>query len=309
MNVALFGGTFDPIHSGHLSAACAAQQTFELDQILFVPAYVPPHKQGRPLTAFSHRYAMVALACASSPRFVPSLLEAASENSSEPNYSILTVRKLAAKLSPADRLFFLIGADAFLEIGHWHEPVALLESCDFIIVSRPGFPIAQIEEVIPQGLRTGPVAGGRIPLRRTSLHLLTSVEADISSSTIRLLASQGQSLQGLAPVMAAVEAARDKKAQKIVVLELKGVADFADYFLICSGTSSRHVQTISDAIERQLGLSGLRPAHVEGYNHAEWVLMDYLDFVIHIFSEQARAFYDLERLWRTARRVPVGAEA
>lgn len=112
----------------------------------------------------------------------------------------------------------------------------------------------------------------------------------------------------LSPVLEAVEAARDKKAQGIVVLELKEVADFTDYFLICSGASSRQVQTISEEIERRLGLAGLRPAHVEGYNHAEWVLMDYLDFVVHIFSEPARAFYDLERLWRTARRVPVGAE-
>lgn len=113
----------------------------------------------------------------------------------------------------------------------------------------------------------------------------------------------------LAPVMEAVEAARDKKARAILLLELKEVADFTDYFLICSGASSRQVQTLSDEIERRLGLRGLRPSHVEGYNHAEWVLMDYMDFVVHIFSEQARGFYDLERLWRTARRVPIGAEA
>ena len=110
----------------------------------------------------------------------------------------------------------------------------------------------------------------------------------------------------LSPVLEAVEAAREKKAQEIVLLDLKGVADFTDYFLICSGASSRQVQTVSDEIERRLGLAGLHPAHVEGYNHAEWVLMDYMDFVVHIFSEQTRAFYDLERLWRTARRVPIG---
>ena len=109
-------------------------------------------------------------------------------------------------------------------------------------------------------------------------------------------------------VWEAVEAAREKKAREIVLLELKEVADFTDYFLICHGTSSRQVQTISDEIERRLGAAGLQPAHVEGYNHAEWVLLDYMDFVVHIFSEKARTFYDLERLWRTARRVPVEAE-
>ena len=111
------------------------------------------------------------------------------------------------------------------------------------------------------------------------------------------------------PLEEAVEAARAKKALEIVALDLREVADFTDHFLICSGTSGRQVQAIADEIERRLRLSGLRPAHVEGYNRAEWVLMDYVDLVIHIFSERARAFYDLERLWRTARRIHVDAES
>ena len=114
--------------------------------------------------------------------------------------------------------------------------------------------------------------------------------------------------RALSGVLEAVEAAREKKAEDISVLELKEIADFTDYFWVCNGTSSRQVQAISDEIERRLRRNGLRPAHVEGYNHAEWVLLDYLDFVVHIFSEKARGFYDLERLWRTARRVPVPTE-
>jgi ribosome-associated protein len=106
----------------------------------------------------------------------------------------------------------------------------------------------------------------------------------------------------------AIEAARTRKAQDIVVLDLQEVATFTDHFLICSGTSSRQVQAIADEIERRLREGGLRPAHVEGYNHAEWVLMDYADFVVHIFGEKARGFYDLERLWRTAGRRTVSSE-
>ncbi|MBI4442595.1 MAG: nicotinate (nicotinamide) nucleotide adenylyltransferase, partial [Acidobacteria bacterium] len=149
MKVALFGGTFDPIHSGHLSAAQAALKSFALDRILFVPTGVPPHKRNRPLTPFAHRYAMVALACAEAPQFHPSLLEATAGPGGEPNYSIATVRQVAAVLSPQDRLYFLIGADAFLEIAEWHESSVLLDACDFIIVSRPGFSIREIEKVIP----------------------------------------------------------------------------------------------------------------------------------------------------------------
>ena len=106
MNVALFGGTFDPVHSGHLSAAQAALRTFALDQIHFVPASFPPHKRDRSLTSFAHRYAMIVLACAGQPQFIPSLLEASEQRGVEVNYSIVTVRKLAALLSPGDRLFF-----------------------------------------------------------------------------------------------------------------------------------------------------------------------------------------------------------
>ena len=223
MNVALFGGTFDPVHSGHLSAARAAMQTFGLDEIHFVPASIPPHKRNRALTAFIHRYAMVVLACAGVPQFVPSLLESEEQSQGQPNYSILTVRRMAETLSAADRLYFIIGADAFLDIFNWHEPEALLDSCDFIIVSRPGFPIEEIEKVIPRemrnlacGIRKGESDVGNrdmnpelriaasefwdsVALRRTHLHLLTTVEADISSSAIRRLASQGQSLRRLVP--------------------------------------------------------------------------------------------------------------
>lgn len=106
-------------------------------------------------------------------------------------------------------------------------------------------------------------------------------------------------------LLRAARAAQDKKAVDLTVLDLKGVASFTDYFLICSGTSSRQIQAISDEIELQLGRSGLRPLHIEGYNQAEWVLLDYVDFVVHIFAERAREFYDLERLWRAARRWPI----
>jgi ribosome-associated protein len=108
-----------------------------------------------------------------------------------------------------------------------------------------------------------------------------------------------------APVWDAVEAARDKKAQEMVLLELSEVAGFTDHFLICNGTSSRQVQAIADEVERRMKLAGAHAAHIEGYQHGEWVLMDYVDFVVHIFSEKARTFYDLERLWRTAPRVPL----
>jgi ribosome-associated protein len=100
----------------------------------------------------------------------------------------------------------------------------------------------------------------------------------------------------------AIEAALDKKAQDAVVLELGEVCSFTDYFLICTGTSTRHNQTIAEYIAETLKKDGVRPLHIEGHTEGEWILLDYVDFVVHIFTARAREFYDLERLWRAGKR-------
>ena len=100
----------------------------------------------------------------------------------------------------------------------------------------------------------------------------------------------------------AIEAVLDKKAQDAVVLEIKGICSFTDFFLICTGTSTRHNQSIADSVVEALKKQGVRPLHIEGHGEAEWILLDYVDFVVHIFSARAREFYDLERLWRGGKR-------
>ncbi len=101
----------------------------------------------------------------------------------------------------------------------------------------------------------------------------------------------------------AVKAADDKKARDLLALDISRIASFASSFLICSGDSSRQNQAIADEIQARLKKSGFRASHVEGYQNAEWILLDYFDLVVHIFSREARAFYDLERLWRDGRRL------
>src|SRR6476660_9988416 len=102
----------------------------------------------------------------------------------------------------------------------------------------------------------------------------------------------------------ALAACQEKKAEDVTVLELeKGSGGFTDYFVVCSGTNPLQIQAICDEVEDRLRRTGLRPAHVEGYNQAEWVLLDYVDFVVHIFSEKARKYYDLERLWKSAKKL------
>jgi ribosome-associated protein len=104
-------------------------------------------------------------------------------------------------------------------------------------------------------------------------------------------------------VKVAVTAAEDKKAIDLVVLKLVELTAFADYFVICSGNSARQVQAIADEIEDQLKQQKARPLNIEGYNNAEWILMDYGSVIVHVFSENSRRFYDLERLWRDAERI------
>ena len=105
-------------------------------------------------------------------------------------------------------------------------------------------------------------------------------------------------------VSEAILACQDKKAEQVTILELeKDSGAFTDYFVVCSGTNPRQVQSIADAVDERLEALGMRVAHKEGYKQAEWVLLDYVDFVVHIFSETARQYYDLERLWKSATRI------
>lgn len=103
-----------------------------------------------------------------------------------------------------------------------------------------------------------------------------------------------------------VQAALDKKAQDVVVLDLRHTPAFTDYFILCSGQNQRQVKAIADAIEDALRAARTKPAHVEGYDRAEWVLMDFFTFIVHVFTPQTRQFYSLERLWGDAERIDVG---
>lgn len=106
-------------------------------------------------------------------------------------------------------------------------------------------------------------------------------------------------------VALAVSAVENKKGEDLAILEMdRDSGAFTDYFVVCTGTNPRQIQAISDEVEKQLSQAGVRPNAVEGYNQAEWVLLDYVDFVVHIFSSRARQFYDLERLWKSATKLP-----
>lgn len=215
MKIGLFGGTFDPIHRGHIALAQAAREQFALARVLFVPAHTPPHKQKQPLSSFAHRYAMVTLATAGEKVFIPSLLEAPSEDlplspikSAKPtpppaNYTIDTVRRLKTSLKKIDQVFFLIGVDAFRDIAKWHESEALFAECEFIVASRPGYSLADIANSLPEKLRpaahvTKPFekqpAKGDLVWNGVAIHVLDGVHQAISATAIREAVAAGKPL-------------------------------------------------------------------------------------------------------------------
>ncbi len=168
MRLAIFGGTFDPIHSAHLTVAREAARAFQLDRVLVIPAATPPHKRRPDSAAYEDRYRMVELACAREPLFEPSRLEAGSEKA----YSINTIRRVRERLAPGDTLFFIIGADAFQEITTWYRWQDVIRAVEFIVVARPGH-------------RYDVPAGARV-------HSLDTLALEVSSSDIRRRVARGE---------------------------------------------------------------------------------------------------------------------
>ena len=205
MNIGLFGGTFDPIHRGHLALARAARKRCNLGRILFVPANIPPHKQRQPLSAFAHRYAMIALATAQKRTWclrcwklrkiwTARRTKKEKERAAKPNYTIDTVKRLKQGFKKADRLFLLIGIDAFVDIAKWYQAEALFREAEFVVASRPGYSLADVANALPASLRprleaTQPfhkqAATGDLVLKGVSIHLLNEVYQPISSTAIR----------------------------------------------------------------------------------------------------------------------------
>ena len=160
MRIALFGGTFDPIHSAHLQIAREAARQFKLDRVWFIPASRPPHKSGVTSAPYEDRYRMVELACAGDPMFQPSRIEEGEEKS----YSIGTIERVCASLGKQDELYFLIGADAFADIQTWRRWPEVISSVEFIVVSRPG---GRYE--VPDGARVYPLEGVNLPVSSSEI--------------------------------------------------------------------------------------------------------------------------------------------
>jgi len=192
---AIYGGTFDPVHNGHLEVARRVRELFELDEVIFVPACVPPHKRGAGISSAFHRFAMLALATQGDERFRISTIEL-----DEPDrpYAVDTVSRLQAKLGSSHRLFLLIGADSWAEIETWRDWQRLLRICDLIVVTRPGYQL------------TAHVAGKVVDLRRKSQEEIAAVLDD--DKTPRVFFTDGASMDIAATAIRARARSNDREA-------------------------------------------------------------------------------------------------
>jgi len=182
-SVAVMGGTFDPIHHGHLFAAEEVGAHFGLSQVIFMPCRRPPHKPAGAVSPAEHRYRMAALAVASNPRFAVSRLEL---ERAGPSYTIETLRELRRQRGAALEIFFITGADAVLEIMTWREPDAVLDECRLVAVHRPGYDLDKLARVLG-------------PERAAKVEPLAVKTLDISSTELRQRVAQGQSIRYLTP--------------------------------------------------------------------------------------------------------------
>lgn len=194
----VIGGTFDPVHLGHLAAARAAADALALDAVLFVPSNQPPHRPAQPAASAYHRFAMASLAVGPVPGFAVSDEEL---RRTGPSFTADTLRALAGEGRAASQLFFIIGTDAFAEIATWHEYPGVLDLAHFVVIARPGQPFdalrARVPDLAPRlrEVRRPEDAGGAGP----QILLVAARTPDVSSTEIRARAGRGASLAGLVP--------------------------------------------------------------------------------------------------------------
>ena len=319
--VGLLGGTFNPPHVGHMLCAQEALAALELERVLLMPVHAPPHKQMEADPGPEVRLELCRLAAGDAPGIEVSAIEVERPGRS---YTVDTLRALH-DARPEDDLTFIAGADQASGLPGWREPAAVLELAELAVAEREatrrddvlealrGLPGAQRARALlldaadrrllladpPAGVRgpPDPLAGarrGRARDRRTR-PLPAEGGRPMTHAESRELADR------------IAELAADKLAVDVVVIDLHDVIGYTDFFVICSGNTERQTKAIHDGVHQGMKQEGVMPRRVEGLNEARWILMDYLDVIVHVFTPDARDYYRLEQLWGEAPRHAVGA--
>lgn len=335
---AIFGGTFNPIHCGHLKAAHEVAKALSLSRVVFVPSAQPPHKTSDandPLAPAEQRLHWVEVAIADEPLFEVDGLELAREGAS---YSIDTLRALVAQHAPTP-LVFMIGHDAFIEMDTWREPEAILEMVDIAVISRPPFVAEPMDAWLPDFARAlvDIAPDGRTAKNRksdTRIEMLEIDAIDVSASQVRNHLAHDESVVGLLPeavlpaivasehykrgnnveavdetqrkkLTTIVEAALERNGSEPVVMDVHALTSYTDCVVVVTGNSNRQIRSIADNVSRALKDFGDRPLGIEGGSDSNWMLIDANDVIVHVFEPDSRQLFDIEGLWTDAPRVAI----
>ena len=325
------GGTFDPVHNGHLVAASEVADLFELDEVVYVPTGQPWQKHHRHVTAAEDRYLMTVIATASNPRFSVSRVDIDRRG---PTYTKDTLRDLRS-LNPDADLYFITGADALASILSWQNWEEMFSIARFVGVSRPGYDLdgkhiaAALAELPADALTLVEVpalaisstdcrkrAGENRPIwylvpdgvvQYVTKRSSTQPSDDALAQSTGAARARDMTATDEAIKMATVvaRAAASKLAEDVVIIDVSGQLVITDCFVIASASNERQVNAIVDEVEEKMRLAGYKPARREGAREGRWTLLDYVDIVAHIQHQDERDFYALDRLWRDCPVVPV----
>lgn len=307
--IGILGGTFNPIHEGHIAIAEHVLHTCELDHIEFIPCYQPPHRN-QPTATPDQRLAMVKLATQHYPKLMVNDYEIRQQ---EISYTVNTLTHLR-KLHPNQPICFIVGSDAFSHFHEWYQFEKIFELAHIIIVSRT--------------LRENSVCANRMTNKITDLHhqLAGLIYFDnitpipISATQIRKDIQAGKkNIAQLNPIVEkyivknriyqmkfeelialVVKQLEDSKALNITQLNTKKLSSTTDMMIVATGTSTRHVQSIAKKLIHAVKEVGVRLLGVEGEEYGEWVLIDLGDVIVHVMLQTQRELYNLEELWSKA---------
>ncbi len=323
-HIGILGGTFNPPHIGHLFMAQEAFDQLDLERVVLLPVAVPPHKEAREDPGGAARVELCRLAVAGDERLGVSTLEVDRGGAS---FTVDTLRELH-ELHPEHDLTFIVGGDMAHSLPAWREPEAILALARLAVAEREGVRREDVARRLEAAARRRScdvlrhaedrrvVLGHPPARRRTAADPVPGAgrgrRGDRAAQPVSHSSGEAcrmtMSPERLATTIAAHAA--DRKAIDIVALDLRSVAGYTDFFVICSGNTDRQTKAIHDAIHKGLkDEHGLLPRRVEGASEARWILMDYLDVVVHVFTPDTRDFYRLEALWGDVPRQEFDNEA
>jgi len=313
-SIAIFGGTFDPIHDGHLGAVDLICQELVFDQVYWVLSARPPHKN-QTSASIEHRFSMMKLALVGKPFYIADDSEIRRQSKS---YTIDTVTHFRS-IYPQAALFIIVGADSLQTLPAWHRYDELIEAVNWIVMQRPGYSFEVPEQLSKRFVASANDFNGHVGGK---IWCSEHSDFDVSSTQLRAeLARQSSvlskqflpsavlnyihehQLYKLLPMKPeevkdqVVDALENIKGHDIKVIDIADISDFADYMIVASGTSDTHVKALAREASDSLRKQGVKPLNEDGADVGEWVLVDFGDVVLHVMRPEVREYYDIEKLW------------